>query len=419
MPRGKDNGIASQRMATRSNGQRVEVTVGEPTGGNTQTSSRGASGSKGAKRQTVGGLALIVNEQGKRVGNVEHDLRDTKRSVNAIESNLDTFMCSFEDFKKNFSGPPRATTPLTADTQNLTSAPAETENIPRHQNPGQNIPPPASLIREENRHGYLDSLIAREEFRPAPTNGKHQSRESGIVKPYFYIEREGIQTVKQKLDMRASMSLIEYINCFVLLLNDHDAYDQSDKDDMLKHLAAVTTDAMARPWQSVRRWSQCIWDAIEKGKCGWNSHQYIQDERVRVSYSSAPHAPTPCTTNNTLTPPGGGAPPQAAALLCRDYNSAQGCRFTGTHESSMVKYIHACAYCDSMGRRSAHSFQRCRSRLDGQQNNNSNSGYQENRSWNQHQRQHAQHGHHGPSNNQASGGTRGAHYYGSVPPKNV
>lgn len=183
---------------------------------------------------------------------------------------------------------------------------------------------------------------------------------------------------------------------------------------MLKHLGAVITDSMARPWVNVRWWTQGIWDAIERGKCRWNSHYFIQEERVRMSYGTLPQS-TPVEPVASVNPVPNRSAGDLPALLCRDFNSPQGCVFSGTHETLNVKHIHACAYCDSLGRRSAHSFQRCRARQD----IGGGPSHHDNRAWQSNHRQQA-HGGAAPSNsNQHYNGSRGGNYHGSSAPKNA
>lgn len=344
-------------------------------------------------------------------------------------------MRSFEEFKNNFSQPAANVSHVSQTTSigshsaqhHPGSPPSRPAPVARPVTPTQHsanqsqpvvpshMPTPAALVRDENRHGNLDTLIAREEFKSLPSNGKPAVRDSEFIKPYFYLEREGAQTTKQKLDLRASMSFIEYLNCYVKLINDHDAYDQNDKDDMLKHLGAVITDGMVRPWGNVRRWSQGIWDTIERGKCRWNSHYFIQEERVRVSYSTLQHVPAPAAPTNGVV---SNQNVQTPALLCRDFNGTHGCAFSGTHESGNVKYVHACAYCDSLGRRSAHSFQRCRARHDSN-NHGANQPQHDARGWNNNHRQQSYNGNGNGNASQQYSGNRNGNFHASASSKNA
>lgn len=226
------------------------------------------------------------------------------------------------------------------------------------------LPPPAQLRAEENVDGELDRMFSREEFRVNPTSGKNQLCSEGqIVKPYMYLERAGVQTLKQKLDMRESMSPLEYLSASLRLVHDPSACRPSDRDHILRHVMAVSVDALTRPWAGVRNWTQTIWDSVEKGWCSWDDARYIQDERVRISYTGG--APAVTAGGSVHTRPG-----PATSLLsfpCKDYNGLSGCRHNSSHEENGIRFSHSCAYCDSMGRRSNHSIQRCRAKNENNQ----------------------------------------------------
>lgn len=177
----------------------------------------------------------------------------------------------------------------------------------------------------------------------------------------MYLEREGLQTVKQRLDVRNSITSGEYIHASLSLLRDTDAYDLLHRDFIFNHIHDVSADILIRPWPAVRRWTQYIWDSIAKGKCKWSDDRYIQDARFRLAYTSGP---TPSTSNYGSNNTRNSGNSDMKSSLCRDFNGPQGCRFQYSHDDGNVKYLHACYYCDSIGRKSSHSFQKCRTRND-------------------------------------------------------
>lgn len=250
-----------------------------------------------------------------------------------------------------------------------------------HRDPLDSLPAPGALRREENLDGEIDYLLAREDFRPVSNSGKpsHLVNDVGISKPYMFMEREGLETVKQKLEARNSMSALEYINASLLLLQDKSAYEPRDRELILKHILAVSTDALAGPWPDVRRWSQYIWDQVDKGRCTWDNTAMIQDERIRISYTNGSVSQIATGVSAQHKPQQPSTSPMSLAV-CREFNAPSGCRFTGSHDLGQVRYIHSCAFCDSMGRKSPHSFQKCRLK---QENGNSNQSAQENRQWHQ------------------------------------
>lgn len=159
------------------------------------------------------------------------------------------------------------------------------------------------------------------------------------------------------------MSALEYINASLLLLHDKSAYVQTDRDYILKHILAISTDALARPWLGVRRWSQYIWDQVDKGRCTWDNNTMIQDERIRISYTNGTvsHVASSISAQQKSQP---NASQVTSVALCREFNAVGGCCHHGSHETGQVRYLHSCAFCDSMGRKSSHSFQKCRLRQD-------------------------------------------------------
>lgn len=68
-----------------------------------------------------------------------------------------------------------------------------------------------------------------------------------MCKPYMYVSREGAYTQKQKLDIRHSVSAIEYIDTTLSLLADKRAFVPDDYNHIMYHLRKVTRDATERP----------------------------------------------------------------------------------------------------------------------------------------------------------------------------
>lgn len=377
-------------------------------------------GGSGPKRLTVNALAdrMTIMEEAldSRVSILEREIQNTnsvlkgvgdtlKQLVAALPSNNDTPV----QISCVPAAPvtPEAPAPLPVRTAVNTvvagQPPSETHSVHPSSRPpltsgpqpAPALPPPAILVREQNQDGHLDRAMAREEYKAGASRGKHHSfNELGMAKPYMFVFREGLQTVKQKLDIRASLSMLEYLNSTLLLLQDPDAFSPDDLPHILFHLSAVTTDAMVRPWHAVRTWSQYVWDCVERDKCRWDSYQFIHNERVRMCFISG----APSGSNASSSIPQKSIANDVRSVLCREYNSISGCRHHGTHEEQGVKYLHACSHCDSIGRCSAHSYPRCRSKFEG----NTQSSYHnhDQRQWNQgHGRQqygqHTSDGNHG------------------------
>ena len=216
----------------------------------------------------------------------------------------------------------------------------------------ERLPPPRALRRQQNWDGYVDSYSRRDQFDPPHHKGKHDSESnSGIRKPYMYIVRESCQTEKQKLDVRCELTALEYINAMVKLAMDSSAYDPRDQPHILSHLRDVSHDAMERPWNAVRRWSQAIFDAVERGDFCWYDRQDIQNERIRIAMTA------PLSIANARKQ--GNASSNYSEFICREYNTKAGCRHRGEHTEGSVKLLHICAFCDAVYKQCTHSVYSC------------------------------------------------------------
>lgn len=393
-----------------------------------------------SKRLTVNALADRMGDmeeaQNARVDVLEREMQNTNAVLKGVGDTLKLLVAGLPSNNNvhvnvpSVTGPPvvtelQASTPAPTPvnkpvarqpppaTQTVQASSSLGTHNATHQTPA--LPPPALLVREQNQDGQLDQAMAREAYRGGAGRGKHYTyNEMGMAKPYMFIFRAGLQTVKQKLDERASMSMIEYINSTLLLLQDPDAFCPDDLPHILFHMAAVTTDAMVRPWHAVRTWSQYVWDCIERNKCNWNSYQFIQDERVRMSFISGTPSGGSLNANSSSKSVSNDSRP----VLCRDYNSLSGCRHHGTHEEQGIKYLHACSHCDAMGRRSSHSYPRCRSKFEG--TGQGQQGNYDSRQWS-HNHGRQQYGQHVTEGNHGSqvGYRNGPGAQGNGAPKNL
>lgn len=258
------------------------------------------------------------------------------------------------------------------------------------------LPPPVELRREENHSGHVDAIVAQEDYRQPAGNGKTQSNISDIAfyKPYMFLDRENLETIKERLDARKSMTAMEYVSATLSLLDDPVAYDNRDKNNILKHLLAVSIDARSRSWPAVRQWTQLIWDNVEKGRCKWDSYGFIQDERVRISYmNSTPSVHANINSQQSKAPNPAVHQGEGGNVVCRDFNSPSGCRFNHTHDVGPIKYLHVCSHCDALGRKSQHSFQKCRTRTESVGAGSGSFNQYDGRQWNNNNRQSNYQGH--------------------------
>ena len=97
------------------------------------------------------------------------------------------------------------------------------------------------------------------------------------------------------------------------------------------------------PWDVVRRWTQRIWDSVEKGIVKWGDDQLIQNLRVNIATAG----------KSAVTGQGGAHGDHKSAkseVICRAFNSRGGCRSTSHHDEGGIRHLHICAFCDLVGR---------------------------------------------------------------------
>ena len=262
-----------------------------------------------------------------RVDELEREMGRVRDKVDGIDTKLDMLIAA--------AAPTRASTPY-----------RPTHDWAHSEGTGPLLPPPRRLRYEENQNGYVDHMLREERFKPGPAEGKvHLASdiftESLLPKPYMYISREGQHTLKQKLESRATITPMEYIHAAIKLVNDHRAYQPEDRDHIMRHIQDVVHDAMERPWENVRRWSQYVWDAVEKGEFKWSDSQLIHNSRVCIAMTSG---------GRTLQAAQPESKQQRSEVICRAFNSRSGCRQRSHHDEGTTKHLHICAYCDSVGR---------------------------------------------------------------------
>lgn len=217
-----------------------------------------------------------------------------------------------------------------------------------------------------------------------------------ITKPYMFLYRDGISTMKQKLDVRHTMTASEYTDAILTLLSDQRAYDPKDFHDIFHHLRKVTRDTLERPWPAVRRWTQYIWDSVEDGSIAWSDADVIQEERVRMCLTSH-HAQISYAQNNTYQIPAR-RNQGLQELACRAFNTRNGCHHRESHVEGSVYLLHICTYCDSVGKACYHSVRDCERRVTHSRNDNAYHqarGRPQNHS-NQFQQNHYQYNHQNP-----------------------
>ena len=229
------------------------------------------------------------------------------------------------------------------------------------------IPSPRRLRQQQNRNGHVNEMLRKERFAGLQSDGKHHLAfdvfsDSIMPKPYMFVTREGAQTVKQKLEIRPSLSMIEYINASLSLIMDSRAYAPADREYILAHIQDVTQEALDRPWEGVRRWSQHVWDQIDNGAFQWADVQKIQNQRFRIlTLGGATAGVRPGSHNEQKGGP-------RKEFICRALNSRSGCRSRSHHDEGAARLMHICSFCDSIGRQCpCHNVLDCDSKLRGPQ----------------------------------------------------
>lgn len=315
---------------------------------------------------------------------VEAEVTALKTDVGDINTKLDNLIEAFAKFDTIVHPTPPATATTNQSNQatqnqplnhSSSASPAQARN---HDNPhnttagnqgrnlqGQQHAPARPLSSDE----FLQREMDRDRFDYAAA-GKYQysndfASSRMLPKPYMYLYREGVSTLKQKLDARQSMSQVEYIDAMLALMADNRACEPEDYVDIMHHLRKVTRDALERPWPAVRRWSQFVWDSIESGTITWADREWIQEERVRICLTSS--VQTQATPHNGYTPHTQNFHSKQSKgsqeVVCRAYNTRQGFYYRESHMDGQVFALHQCTYCDSLGRACMHSVRECERRL--------------------------------------------------------
>lgn len=311
-----------------------------------------------------------------RFNTIESEVSALKTDVGTINDKLDRLIESMA----SLSAPTRPPAPQPGDATINDQPPVQNASAstrPAHAD-DHNKENPINQYRDRNNtHHAVGRQLSAEEFLQREmdrdkfeftANGRFQysndfSSARVMAKPYMYLSRDGLFSVKHKMEARQSITSLEYVDATLALLADRRAYENRHFNDIMHHLRKVTRDALERPWPAVRRWSQYVWDSIEAGDMTWADRDQIQEERVRIcltgSVSSQQYNATTIKKQASNV-----------EVICRDYNSRQGCRYREGHGDAHVFHSHCCSYCDSVGRVCFHSVRECERRVTHSRNDN-------------------------------------------------
>ena len=277
--------------------------------------------------------ASNVSNTNKRVDDIEREVGIVKTKMENMDSKLDLLIAAT-------APTPRSSTPQRSQPARERTGPSEAR-----------LPPPRQLRREQDRDGYVERLLQEERMRPTNTAGKANIasdifHESTIPKPYIYVTREACDSLKQKLDIRNTLAPMEYVHAALALINDNRSHHPQDREHILRHIQEVAHDAIDRQWDEVRRWTQFIWDEVEKDHLRWSDRQLIHNHRVSMAISGSKGRGQYTTTNSNHTE--GRA--QRTEVICRAFNSRSGCRHRSHHDEGHIRHQHICSFCDSINR---------------------------------------------------------------------
>ena len=210
--------------------------------------------------------------------------------------------------------------------------------------------------RPQTYSDYVAHQLQQEDFTvPRSDHGKAMYPDIFVnnlaPKPYMFIERPGVNTMKKKLELRDSLPFNEYMAAYLRMIRDPRADQEHLNEFHVEHLQQVCEDSMKRDWPMVRRWSQATLDDIEKGKYGWEDRHQIQWERLNHAVLQVKHIPPTQPRQEQR---------DMCEIPCRDFNSMMGCINNRSHLGRNVQFVHVCSLCIAQtGDRAHHSAVAC------------------------------------------------------------
>lgn len=310
-----------------------------------------------------------------RLDTIETDVNIMRSDIEGVKDTMDTVTSQLAILVSATTEKPPPSSNQAPDSQQGTHVAVAPTHVNKNSHvntptEGQRelMPPPAALRQQANENGFIDLHIKKEEMSHPRSDGKSPFindifTEKLIGKPYMFLEREGVRTLKEKLDARGTMSGKEYINALIALTKYKPAFDAEDGPHIVTHLHEVSTDDMSRTWKQVLAWSQKVFDQVEKKQLFWHQYQEIQNLRFRLCYASEDSSDArPRLTSNighSVTSNSG----QSVVVTCPEFNQAKGCYQKSHHNIGAVKLIHACAFCFGEGKQLPHTISACNNKM--------------------------------------------------------
>ena len=118
---------------------------------------------------------------------------------------------------------------------------------------------------------------------------------------------------------------------YTAMMQDGTLIHPEDKPAHMEHLRQVCQDTVDWPWPAVRKWSNLVFDQIERGEITWADKQTIQYERMRTVMAVRPDQQMVVT------------------VPCPKFNEGACQRSVDTHREGSVTFSHVCNYCSSVG----------------------------------------------------------------------
>ena len=146
-------------------------------------------------------------------------------------------------------------------------------------------------------------------------------------KPYMFLARPALNTIRKKRDTRESMTFNEYLVSFLKMLRHPKAAPYFNHALLLEHLQQVVEDSLIREWSVVRQWSQAMFDEFEPGDHAWENKSHTQLKRIRYALLAQK------SQHNDSQ--------ECREVPCRDFNSLTGCIHNGPPPGPPCEF-HSC-----------------------------------------------------------------------------
>ena len=144
-------------------------------------------------------------------------------------------------------------------------------------------------------------------------------------RPYMFLERDILEEVKKRPSYDALTKEEYFAGMSALVKEKVDPLDPAYH--FIEHMAMVAEDALEHAWEGVRKWSNMVFDKVEKRRISWQDRQEIKEMRYGVSWikgSSVTRDQAPCHEFNV---------------------EGRECEKEDEHTDDKYTYRHRCAAC--------------------------------------------------------------------------